>query len=108
MSETGTDDLSSLLTRLNAFCTETSADGTPVRPPTAGEAMAVYTVAVQLVQTQLDVPDADLENSRAVLLGTRRMLNAALERVEATAVRPRFQVIKGGRARTWPRPGRAG
>jgi hypothetical protein len=89
-----------LLIQLNAC----SAAGTPVRPPSPTEAMAIYSVAVRLVQLQMTVSDAgdvdpgDLAATRDVLLGTRRLLRAALERLERVTP-PNLVLIEGGATR---------
>jgi hypothetical protein len=100
MSDTGTSELSSLLTQLNAYSTK----GTPVRPPSPSEAMAIYSVAVRLVQLQVSVGDtapvdpSDLAATRDVLLGTRRLLRAALDRLERVTP-PNLVLIEGGASR---------
>jgi hypothetical protein len=107
MSETGTADLSSLLSRLNAFCADTAGDAMQAPRPRPDEAMAMYSIAVRLVESRLDVADADLASSREVLISTRRMLHAALESVEAEQAPIRFRVIDGGRTGVRRRPGRS-
>lgn len=98
-SETGTEQLSSLLSRLNAY----STDSTPVRPPSPSEAMAIYSVAVRLVRLQMTVSEhgasepADLATTRDMLLGTRKLLRAALARIERVTP-PQLVVIDGGSA----------
>jgi hypothetical protein len=97
MSDTGTAELSSLLIRLNAY----TADGVPVRTPSPSEAMAIYSVAVRLVQLQMSLDNSepvnpgDLAASRDVLLGTRRLLRAALDRLERVTP-PNLVLIEGG------------
>lgn len=98
-----TADLAVLLDRLSAFCTDDAdtADGRPdvvSRVPAADEAMAIYTVAVRLVQSRLaseGMPAETIETSRDVLIGTRRMLRAALACVEGDLARPRLVLIDG-------------
>lgn len=96
-----TADLAVLLDRLNAFCADgaDTADGRPdvvARVPAPDEAMAIYTVAVRLVQSRLvseGIPAEAVETSRDVLIGTRRVLRAALDRVEGELARPRLVLI---------------
>lgn len=100
-TETGTAELSSLLTQLNAY----SDSATRVRPPSPAEAMAIYSVAVRLVRLQMTMSDRttpdsyDVAVTRDLLLGTRRMLRAALERLEPVGA-PRLMVLDGGAARS--------
>lgn len=95
-TEAGTGQLSSLLSRLNA------PRGVVLQPPSPTEAMAIYSVAVRLAEMQLALADGDpapaedLEMTRDVLLGTRKMLRAALARIDPTASSPRLQLIDGG------------
>jgi hypothetical protein len=96
-TETGTAELSSLLSQLNAY----SVEGTVLPPPTPAEAMAIYSVAVRLVQLQMTLTDAcesdDLAVTRDVLIGIRRMLRTALARVEPEpGSPPRLVLIEGG------------
>ncbi|MGH8860801.1 MAG: hypothetical protein ACRDVG_06130 [Jatrophihabitantaceae bacterium] len=96
MSDTSTADLSSLLTQLHPYC----ADGTPAYPPSPDEAIAIYSVAVGLVESRVaaagDPDGEDRAAARDVLIGTRRMLRAALTRVEAAPARPRLMVVDDG------------
>lgn len=92
-------ELSSLLTRLNAY----SDVAVAIRPPSPSEAMAVYTVAARLAQLQLahdPAPEpADTATTREVLRGVRRLLRAALDRVERDpTAAPRLVVLEGGAA----------
>jgi hypothetical protein len=96
-TETGTAELSSLLSQLNAY----PVDSCTLPPPTPAEAMAIYSVAVRLVQLQMTLTEAcesdDLAVSRDVLLGIRRMLRAALARVEPEpGSPPHLVLIEGG------------
>lgn len=95
-TETGTGQLSTLLSRLNA------SPGIVLPPPSPTEAMAIYAVAVRLAELQLALSDnvpapvEDLEMTRDVLLGTRKMLRAALARIEPEGPSPRLVLIDGG------------
>ena len=96
-TETGTAELSFLLSQLNSY----SVDGAHLPPPSPAEAMAIYSVAVRLVQLQMTLTDAcesdDTAVTRDVLLGIRRMLRAALARVEPEPGQPPHLVlIEGG------------
>ncbi len=94
-SEDGTAQLSSLLSELN------SDSGVVVSPPSPTEAMAIYAVAVRLAEVQLSraagaaAAGEDVVMTRDVLLGTRRMLRAALARLEPETT-PRLMLIDGG------------
>lgn len=96
-TEVGTEQLSSLLSRLNAY----STPSTPVRPPSPSEAMAIYSVAVRLVELQMTVTEhgatepTDLAATRDVLIGTRQLLRAALDRVERVTP-PALTLLDGG------------
>lgn len=96
-TDTGTAQLSSLLNQLNAY----SDSATRVRPPSPSEAMAIYSVAVRLVRLQMALTDrgageaADVDLTRDLLLGTRRMLRAALDRLEPTSP-PQLTLLTGG------------
>ncbi|HEY8300696.1 MAG TPA: hypothetical protein VIG48_02230 [Jatrophihabitans sp.] len=91
----GATQLSSLLTQLNADT------GVVQSAPSPTEAMAIYSLAVRLAELQLTrtdeapAPAHDVAMTRDVLLGTRRMLRAALARLEPEA-NPRFVLIDGG------------
>lgn len=93
---TGTVQLSTLLNQLNV------SHGRVLPPPSPSEAMAIYSVAVRLAELQLALPDGvetpadDLEMTRDVLLGTRKMLRAALARIEPEPTSPRLMLIDGG------------
>jgi hypothetical protein len=95
-TETGTVQLSTLLSQLNA------SHGAVLPPPSPSEAMAIYSVAVRLAELQLALTDGtaapvdDLEMTRDVLLGTRKMLRAALARIEPEPTSPRLVLIDGG------------
>ncbi len=96
-TETGTAELSFLLSQLNSY----SVDDAHLPPPSPAEAMAIYSVAVRLVQLQMTLTDAcesdDMAVSRDVLLGIRRLLRAALARVEPEPGQPPHLVlIEGG------------
>jgi hypothetical protein len=62
--------------------------------------MAIYSVAVRLVRLQMTVSDhgagepTDLATTRDVLLGTRQLLRAALDRLERVTP-PQLVVIDG-------------
>lgn len=96
-TDTGTAEFSSLLNQLNAY----SDSATRVRPPSPAEAMAIYSVAVRLVRLQMALTDhggsepADVDVTRDLLLGTRRMLRAALERLEPSGP-PQLTLLTGG------------
>jgi hypothetical protein len=96
-TEPGAEQLSSLLSQLNAF----SAGSTTVRPPSPKEAMAIYSVAVRLVRMQLTMgaqdhlAPADVAVTRDVLMGTRQLLRAALDRLERVTP-SQLVVIDGG------------
>ena len=102
MTQIDTDEtaqLSSLLTRLNCD------HGVVAPAPSATEAMAIYSIAVRLAELQLSrsdhtpAPDGDVVLTRDVLLGTRRMLRAALARLEPepeSDPAPRLTLIDGG------------
>lgn len=96
-TEPGAEQLSSLLSQLNAF----TAGSTDVRPPSPGEAMAIYSVAVRLVRLQMTVGEpeeldaTDIAITRDVLLVTRRLLRAALARLERVTP-PQLVAIDGG------------
>ena len=98
-TETGTAELSSLLSQLNAY----TVDGATLPPPSPAEAMAIYSVAVRLVQLQMTLTEAcesdDLAVTRDVLVGIRRLLRAALARIEPDPGQPPHLVlIDGGSA----------
>jgi hypothetical protein len=94
--DTGTVQLSTLLNQLNA------SSGAVLPPPSPAEAMAIYSVAVRLAELQLALTDGaatpldDLEMTRDVLLGTRKLLRAALARIEPDPPAPRLVLIDGG------------
>ena len=76
-----------------------------VPAPSATEAMAIYSIAVRLAELQIArsvdaLPaDQDVVLTRDVLLGTRRMLRAALARLEPEPEpdpAPRLKLIDGG------------
>ncbi len=96
-TEPETAELSALLSRLDTY----SVDGVQLPSPSPAEAMAIYSVAVRLVQLQMSLTDAcesdDLNVTRDVLIGIRRMLRAALASMEPEADRPpRLMLIEGG------------
>ena len=82
--------LSSLLSQLNGYTTNPAR----VAAPSPSEAMAIYSVAVRLVRLQLTASahdagePADLSTTRDVLLSTRRLLRAALDRLERVTPAP--------------------
>jgi hypothetical protein len=100
MSDKGSAELSMLLSQLNAH-----GDGRMAAPPSPSEAMAMYFVAARLVELQLQLVDRgesdddELAVTREVLVGTHKMLNAALGSSDPTARpprRPALRVVSGG------------
>jgi hypothetical protein len=99
MSSSDPTDLSQLLSRVNAHLAGTAEDGTALPPPTPSEAMAVYRIAAQLVECELERDGQGVRDramTRDVLIGTRHLLSAALEQAEQRPPRPALQVIPGG------------
>lgn len=91
-----------LLSQLNA---QRAARSAGVPSPT--EAMAMYFVAARLVELQLELVDrgecdnAELAVTREVLVGTHRMLNAALDSTTTTAPptrKPTLKMVHGDRS----------
>jgi hypothetical protein len=102
MSENGSAELAVLLSQLNA---QRSGRTAGVSSPT--EAMAMYFVAARLVELQLQLvdrgecDDTELAVTREVLVGTHRMLNAALDSTAVTAPptrKPTLKMVHGGRS----------
>lgn len=101
-----TADLAHLLARLNSYLDGSAADGTTRPAPSAHEAMATYRSAARVVELQLvsgPRDPRDLALTRKVLLGTHRLLCAALDQAEQASAtgpiaRPALQVLDGGRA----------
>lgn len=101
MPDSGPAEPSDLLSQLNAQVA--AAEPAPSAP---NEAMALYVVAARLVELQLelaeqgDCDEDELMITRDVLIGTHRMLSAALDHVEARdaalATKPTLQVVDGG------------
>jgi hypothetical protein len=108
MSDNGSAELSLLLSQLNAQRTVQM-----VQPPSPSEAMAMYFVAARLVELQMQLVDRgecddhELTVTREVLVGTHRMLNAALASADQPALatrKPALKMVHGGRsARRRPR-----
>jgi hypothetical protein len=108
MPDNGSAELSVLLSHLNAQGIGPMADA-----PSPSEAMAMYFVAARLVELQMQLvdrgecDDGELSVTREVLVGTHRMLNAALVSSEHTAPpsrKPALKMVHGGRsARRRPR-----
>jgi hypothetical protein len=104
-------ELTSLLERLNSSLDGSEEFEHPAVPaPTAEEALGLYFVAARLVELQLRLLERD-ENpvelarqvaiTRDVLLGTRSVLESALNSVtpvDPTPSAPKLRVVNGGRA----------
>ena len=110
MSDSGSAELSVLLSQLNARTVHTQAS--KPSPPSPSEAMAMYFVAARLVELQLHLADTgvpdegEIAMTRDVLFGTHRILTSALAHVEAHDAlheRPSFRVVDGGEAGGKPR-----
>lgn len=83
----GAAELSALLGRLDEY-----SDGSvALRAPSPAEAIALYSVAVRVAQVQLAHAGPDPRNlaaTRDALLATRRLLRAALDRIEGDPGEP--------------------
>jgi hypothetical protein len=110
MSEEGSGELTVLLAQLNAQRDARDAD-----VPSPSQAMAMYFVAARLVELQLQLvnrgecDDTELAVTREVLVGTHRMLNAALDSTVGTPTLVRkatLKMVPGGRLDYRRPPGR--
>lgn len=81
-----TAQLTTLLDRLTSYLDGSEALASPA--PTPADAMATYAAVTQIVEAQLASGSADLALTRSALLGTHRMLRAALQGSESAGARP--------------------
>lgn len=104
MSDPGSTERPVLFSQLAAHA-HGAGTATPPNPPTAAEAMAMYSVTAQLVELQLlqgggtDRSERDTAIARDLLLGTHRILTSALAHVEAHDAlehRPSLRLVGGG------------
>lgn len=93
MAGRGSAELAGLLSQLKAH-----SRGRTASPPTPSEAMAMYFVAARLVELQMQLvdrgecDDQEIAVTREVLIGTHRMLNAALDGAEPVGgYRPKLE-----------------